>query len=143
MEGKASIKGILLMLDDATPHVAVPVQAIRDGEVMATTLSDGRGRYRLIDLEPGQYQVRCQVLGGYVYYGGEKGGTAPDRAIGLQIEQGVTSNVAWDILGRAAQTGGRGSGAMVSKCHAWFRCVCGIRPDIYTGLGRSDRGVGL
>jgi streptogramin lyase len=62
------IEGTLLMLDDTTPHVAVPVQAICNGEVVATTLSDESGRYRFINLEPGQYQVRCQVLDGYVYY---------------------------------------------------------------------------
>ncbi|MBI1925416.1 sigma 54-interacting transcriptional regulator [Candidatus Poribacteria bacterium] len=36
--------------------------------VIATTLSDEAGRYRFINLKPGRYQVRCQVLGGYVYY---------------------------------------------------------------------------
>ena len=65
---KTSIEGTLLMLDDTTPHVAVPVQAIRDGEVIATTLSDEQGRYQFINLKPGRYQLRCQVLGGYVYY---------------------------------------------------------------------------
>ena len=69
---KSSIQGTLLMLDDANPHVAVPVQAIRDGEVIVTALSDEGGRYQLLDLKPGRYQIRCQVLGGYVYY--EKSG---------------------------------------------------------------------
>ena len=64
-----SIEGRLLMLDDTTPHVAVPVQAIRDEEVIDTTFSDERGRYRFINLKPGRYQVQCQVLGGYVHYG--------------------------------------------------------------------------
>jgi len=63
-----SIEGTLLMLDDTTQHVAVPVQAIRSGEVIATALSDAGGKYELINLRPGQYQVRCQVLNGYVYY---------------------------------------------------------------------------
>ncbi|MBC8235973.1 carboxypeptidase regulatory-like domain-containing protein, partial [bacterium] len=63
-----SIEGTLLMLDDVTPHVAVPVQAICNGKVIATTLSDESGKYRFINLKPGQYQLRCQVLGGYVYY---------------------------------------------------------------------------
>jgi hypothetical protein len=31
---KNSIEGILLMLDDKTPHVAAPVEAVRDGEVV-------------------------------------------------------------------------------------------------------------
>jgi len=63
-----SMEGTLLMLDDMTPHAAVPVQVIRAGEAVATTLSDARGKYRFINLKPGEYQVRCQVLEGYVYY---------------------------------------------------------------------------
>jgi len=62
------IEGTLLMLDGATPHVAVPVQAISDGKVVATVLSDEGGRYQFVNLKPGGYQLRCQVLGGYVYY---------------------------------------------------------------------------
>jgi len=65
-EGHVSIEGTLLMLDDKIPHVAVPVQAIRDWEVVAIVLGNERGRYQL---EPGEYQLRCQVLGEYVYYG--------------------------------------------------------------------------
>jgi len=64
-----NIEGTLLMMDDATPHVAVPVHAIRDDKVITGTLSDERGRYRFTNLKPGQYQVRCQVSGGYIYYG--------------------------------------------------------------------------
>ena len=56
------------MLDDATPHVAVPVEAIGGGKVIATTLSDESGKYQFINLKPGRYQVRCQVLNEYVYY---------------------------------------------------------------------------
>ena len=67
-EDEVSIEGRLLMLDDDTPHVAVPVQAIRDGKVTDTVLSDESGKYRFVSLKPGSYQVRCQVLGGYVYY---------------------------------------------------------------------------
>ena len=68
MKEAISISGTLLMLDDKTPHVAVPVQAIRDGKVVATVLSDGGGKYRFTNLEQGTYQLRCQVLGGYAYY---------------------------------------------------------------------------
>ena len=68
IEETISIEGTLLMLDDTTPHVAVPVQVIQNGKVISTTLSDESGKYRFINLEPGLYQVRCQVLGGYVYY---------------------------------------------------------------------------
>ena len=65
-EDHVSIEGTLLMLDDTTPHVVVPVQAIRDGEVVATMLSDLTGKYSFADLEPGSYQLRCHVLEGYV-----------------------------------------------------------------------------
>jgi len=85
-----SIDGTLLMLDDATPHVAVPIQILRDGEVIATRLSDERGRYQFINLKPGRYQVRCQVLGGYVYYGEPKRQKTGERGSGdiLRVESG-------------------------------------------------------
>ena len=53
--------------DHTTPHVAVLVQAVRDGEVVDTTLSDEAGRFSFVNLKPGQYQVRCQTPAGYVY----------------------------------------------------------------------------
>ena len=68
LEKMTSIEGTLLMMDDTTPHVAVPVQAIQDGKVISTTLSDERGKYLFIGLKPGRYQLRCHVLSGYVYY---------------------------------------------------------------------------
>ena len=49
-----SIEGMLLMLDDATLHVAVPVQAIRDDKITSTVLSDERGKYQFINLKPGR-----------------------------------------------------------------------------------------
>ena len=81
------------MLDDATPHVAVPVQVIRGGKVMATTLSDESGKYQLVDLKPGEYQLRCHILGGHIYYGEKKprnynNQAASSKPIILQIEQG-------------------------------------------------------
>jgi len=84
-----SIEGTLLMLDDATPHVAVPVQALvaqasLPVQVAATTLSDENGKYQFINLKPGQYQLRCQVLGGYVYYEEEKAGRPEDQKAGKQ-----------------------------------------------------------
>ncbi|MFQ6044393.1 MAG: LamG-like jellyroll fold domain-containing protein, partial [Candidatus Poribacteria bacterium] len=63
-----SIEGKLMMLDDITPHVAVVVQAVSDGKRIATVLSDEEGKYRFINLKPGQYQVRCYTTNGYVYY---------------------------------------------------------------------------
>ncbi len=71
-EEHVSIEGTLLMMDDATPHVAVVVQAVSDGKVMATALSDVRGKYQFIDLKSGRCQVRCYTLDGYVYYAAGK-----------------------------------------------------------------------
>ena len=86
-----SIEGTLLMLDDRTPHVAVPVQAIRNGKVIAGTLSDEIGKYQLINLKQGRYQLRCQVLGGYVYYGKGKNAVIElSEASSLQVERGKT-----------------------------------------------------
>ena len=90
-----SIEGKLLMLDNSTPHLMVCVQAIQNGEVVAADFSrtepPERGLYQLVNLEPGWYQVRCQVLGGYVYYG-EGGSTVADesKAAFLQVESGMT-----------------------------------------------------
>ena len=64
-----SIEGTLLMLDDKTPHVAAYVQAVVDGEPIASALSDKNGRYQLTNLKPGIYQVRCYTRNGYIYYG--------------------------------------------------------------------------
>jgi len=91
LEKQISIEGTLLMMDGSTPHVAVPVQVIQNGKVIGTTLSDAMGRYQFVDLKQEQYQVRCQVLGGYVYYG-EDGRTFIDesKAASLQIKDGVT-----------------------------------------------------
>ena len=92
-----SMEGTLLMLDDKTPHVTIPVQAISDGKVVDTVLSDESGRYRFANLKPGTYQVRCQVLGGYIYYVEEKSGgrgneEAGERGDGeiLTVESGKT-----------------------------------------------------
>ena len=71
-----SISGRLLMLNEMTPHVAVPVQVVIPhrnnllgySQVIATTKSDDRGKYQFINLKLGRYQVRCQILDGYVYY---------------------------------------------------------------------------
>ncbi|MFC1715857.1 sigma 54-interacting transcriptional regulator [Candidatus Poribacteria bacterium] len=81
-----NIEGTLLMLDDVTPHVAVPVQAVCGGAVIATALSDEQGRYQFINLEPGQCQLRCHVPDGYIYYGEEKAG----ESISLRVRQGET-----------------------------------------------------
>ena len=69
LDKQISIEGTLLMLDGKTPHVAVPVQVIYEGEAVETTLSDDAGRYQFANLKPGKYQVRCHVLGGYAHYG--------------------------------------------------------------------------
>ncbi|MBM3240962.1 hypothetical protein FJZ31_32165 [Candidatus Poribacteria bacterium] len=100
-----SISGTLLMLDDTTPHVAVPVQACllsppgreargEEGKVIATVLSDQEGKYRFINLKPGRYQVRCQILNGYVYY--EKGGNG--RKQGYDDVENTDSSSLGDLL---------------------------------------------
>jgi len=105
-----SVEGTLLMLDDTTPHVAVPVQAIRNGfddtisreqpnqttsrnptgiRGIATTLSDESGKYRFINLKPGQYQVRCQILNGYIYYGASTNDDGmEERRVEIGVEEG-------------------------------------------------------
>ncbi len=66
LEETISIEGTLLMLDDVTPHVAVPVQAVRDEEVIATTLSDEGGKYRFIGLDTNYQQVaEYRAVNGY------------------------------------------------------------------------------
>ena len=84
-----SIEGKLLMLDDMTPHVNVPVQTIRDGKVIATTLSDDSGKYQFINLKPGWYQVRCQVPGEFLYYGEDKAENHEDGDL-VKVEPGKT-----------------------------------------------------
>jgi len=80
-----SISGMLLAWDN-TPHTSIAVQAVRadasahSPQVAATTQSSDGGKYRFINLKPGRYEVRCQILGGYAHYGG---GT-------LQVEKGKT-----------------------------------------------------
>jgi len=65
-----SISGTLLMYDDLTPHVGVPVEAVHaeTSTVVATTLSDEMGRYQFINLKPGKYQLRCYTGSSYAYY---------------------------------------------------------------------------
>jgi len=86
-----SIEGTLLMLDDMTPHAAVPVQAILDGKVFDIALSDDKGGYRFINLKSGRYQIRCQIPGGPVYYvDGEKPSSYESKAATVQVENGKT-----------------------------------------------------
>ena len=90
-----SIEGTLLMLDDKTPHVAVPVQAVivrrRKPVAVATALSDGNGKYRLINLRSGRYLLRCYTLGGYVYYKwGKSMPVGMSQATSLRVEYGKT-----------------------------------------------------
>jgi len=86
----ANIEGTLLMLDDTTPHVAVPVQAISNGKLIDGVLTDESGKYRFVNLKPGWYQVRCYISEEYVYYG--KKGKGEGRKAGeiLQVERGKT-----------------------------------------------------
>ncbi len=52
-----SIEGTLLMLDDRTPHVAVPVQVIRDGEA----IENGR-RLRTKSASKGEIVGKVKIL---------------------------------------------------------------------------------
>jgi hypothetical protein len=97
-EGVGSIEGKLMMLDGVTPHVAVVVQAIRNRTVIATTLSDGGGKYRFEGLKPGQYKLRCQILGGYVYYQATDDALRAQSAVSNAREDvGDSLNVKWGI----------------------------------------------
>ena len=68
-EDLISIVGTLFVPvpDYTTPHVAVLVQAVRDEQVVDTTLSNEAGRFSFANLKPGEYQVRCQTPAGYIY----------------------------------------------------------------------------
>ena len=100
-----SIEGTLLMLDGKTPHKTVSVQAVRNGEAIDRALSDANGKYRFINLKPGEYQVRCHVLGEHIYYGEEEARELGNQEIGrsgseaaagkpasLQVQMGRTLN---------------------------------------------------
>ena len=86
-----SIEGVLMMLDDITPHVAVLVEAMMvsgdnaAGRVVATALSDDEGKYRFVNLAPGRYQVRCQILGEYAYYGEGKNSLGEQSQIKVEL----------------------------------------------------------
>ncbi len=104
----ARIEGTVLMMDGKTPHVAVPVQAFLDrgvtilgspsarkkkesesGNPSATALTDENGRYRLVNLRPGSYRVRCHALEEYAYYR-EDGKAVPEplNATSLRVNRG-------------------------------------------------------
>jgi signal transduction histidine kinase/ligand-binding sensor domain-containing protein/DNA-binding response OmpR family regulator len=67
-----------VMTRDETPYPYVSVEAVKvdnqanesifNPKVVATTFSDTDGKYQFINLQPGQYWVRCYTLDGYVYY---------------------------------------------------------------------------
>jgi DNA-binding NtrC family response regulator/ligand-binding sensor domain-containing protein len=89
-----SIEGTLLMLDGITPHAGIPVQAVMiDNDypterLIATRFSDERGQYQFANLKPGSYRVRCQVPGGYIYYGTEQG-EKPEKLEAGGLENGT------------------------------------------------------
>jgi len=82
------IQGKLLMLDDETPHMDVAIQAIQDGKVVDAAFSDDKGEYWFVNLKPGEYQVRCHVLGGYIYYGEDQ--SMSGKPVSLHVELGKT-----------------------------------------------------
>ena len=104
-----SIAGTVRMLDETTPHVALPVEAVEVGhqlstidmaqekllnvKVAATVLSNEEGRYQFVNLFPGAYLVRCQTPSGFIYYGesidGEKRQPIPLQISGGESISGV------------------------------------------------------
>lgn len=51
------------------PHVAMVVQLTDStGQVVQTATSDVKGNFRFEQMSPGNYQVRCPTLNGFVYY---------------------------------------------------------------------------
>ena len=74
---------------------AVTVQAICDGKILATVLSDSEGHYRLPNVKPGGCLIRCHVTGGYIYYGeGNVSSTDESDAVPVLVKQGKTlSNI--------------------------------------------------
>jgi ligand-binding sensor domain-containing protein len=87
-----SIEGTLRAIDK-TPHVGFPVEVVIGGEVIARTLTNQNGKYWFINLKPGKYKVRCQVQGGYLYYGSDSSVYSfPTKEGGdvLQVESGKT-----------------------------------------------------
>ena len=89
-----SIEGTILMLDDRTPHISVCVQAIQDGKIIDSTYTDEGGKYRLVNLKPGKYKVRCYLPGEYIYYKGNDGkGTETDAEILQVTAENTISNI--------------------------------------------------
>ena len=76
-----SLTGTVLAPDNKSPLSSVVVQVVNvaptneaargkvltQSEVVATVGTDARGEFKFIDLKAGQYQVRCQVPGQFVY----------------------------------------------------------------------------
>ena len=92
LQPSVSVAGSLTMLDaEQSPHREITVEAVRDGTVVATTLSDEKGHYRFVNLRPGTYRVRCQTPRGYcdcrpaATTNSPAGGAAPAR---LAVEAG-------------------------------------------------------
>jgi hypothetical protein len=69
---------------DGTPLAAVVLQALRldandpaaPPQVRRTVCTDNEGRYRLGNLKPGAYLLRCHVPGAHVYYSSRPDGRA-------------------------------------------------------------------
>jgi len=97
LTGAVKIEGMVLMLDGETPHVACVVQAVvaRRGDPapqpVATALTDETGKYKLVNLKPGSYQIRCYIMGGYAYYrSGRNFVSEQSRATPLRVRNGKT-----------------------------------------------------
>ena len=64
--------GRAVMSDAETPHISLVAQAIRNGQVMQTTLTNELGEYQFTGLKPGEYIIRFHLPNGFSYYSGHK-----------------------------------------------------------------------
>ena len=60
LSNSVSISGKAMMFDpEQSPHNALVVQAIKQGELPATTVTDKLGKYQFRNLTPGKYRISC------------------------------------------------------------------------------------
>ncbi|HIO79993.1 TPA: hypothetical protein EYG59_15560, partial [Candidatus Poribacteria bacterium] len=62
------IIGKVLMLDSSTPHVSLVMQAIKDGKVLQTVLTDNNGEFKFTFNAPQSCVIRIHMLEFFVYY---------------------------------------------------------------------------
>ncbi len=55
---------------DGSPAAGIRVAAIASGDLMAFTLTDNAGRYRIDDIPPGRYLIAAGLIGSFTYLPG-------------------------------------------------------------------------